>query len=106
MCKPVVIARKENIVVTHCVNCKIANIWNRGMLISFSFQQFDAFIKATENLKFDDFIEQSPDGTPIVVLATPYPDISLVFNRKEWGDFFDALHEGKYMQEIYSLVHF
>ena len=105
MCKATVIARKGNISVTHCVNCKVVNIWNHSVLISFSFEQFHAFIKATEGLHFDDYLEISPDGIEIVVLATPSPDFNLVFKRQEWYDFFAVLHEAAYMQEIYKMVH-
>lgn len=105
MCKPTVIARKGTVSVSQCINCKMVNIWNQGVLISFSFQQFDAFIDATRNLEFDDYLEESPDGVDIVVLATPYPDLSLVFTRPEWFNFFAALHEASYMQQIYNMVH-
>lgn len=105
MCKPTVIARKGNITVTHCVNCKMVNIWNKGVLISFTFQQFSSFVEATKNLEFDDYLESNPDGSEIVVLATPYPDISLVFTRDEWYNFFAALTEASYMQQIYKMVH-
>jgi hypothetical protein len=106
MCKPTVIARKGNIAVTRCVNCKMINIWNKGVLISFTFQQFSAFVDVTRELEFDDYLESSPDGAEIVVLATPYPDISLLFTREEWYNFFAALAEASYMQEIYRMVHF
>ncbi|TDQ09443.1 hypothetical protein [Pedobacter metabolipauper] len=106
MCKPTVISRKGDICVTQCVNCKIVNIWNRGVLISFSFEQFHAFIGATNGLEFDDYLEYSPDGVEVVILATPYPDLSLAFTRVEWYEFFAALNEAAYMQQIYQLVHF
>jgi hypothetical protein len=105
MCKATVIARKGNISVTQCVNCKVVNIWNHSVLISFSFEQFHAFINATQGLNFDDFLEISPDGIEIVVLATPSPDFNLVFNRQDWHDFFAVLCEAAYMQEIYKMVH-
>jgi len=105
MCKATVIARKGKISVTQCVNCKVVNIWNNTVLISFSFEQFHAFIGATKNLQFDDYLEISPDDVEIVVLATPSPDFNLVFNRHQWHDFFGALHEAAYMQEIYKMVH-
>ena len=105
MCKPTVIARKGLISVTQCIGCRMINIWNQGVLISFSFQQFDAFLEATKDLEFDDYLECSPEGTEIVVLATPYPDISLVFKREEWFNFFNALNEASYMQQIYNMVH-
>lgn len=105
MCKANVIARKGNIAVTQCVNCKVVNIWNQSVLINFSFEQFHAFIDATKELKFDDYLEISPDGTEIVVLATPSPDLNLIFKRQEWYDFFAVLNEAAYMQEIYKMVH-
>lgn len=105
MCKPTVIARKGNIAVTQCVNCKMVNIWNKAVLISFTFSQFSSFVDLTNDLDFDDYLETSPDGLEIVVLATPYPDISLVFTREEWHNFFAALAEATYMQEIYRTVH-
>jgi len=105
MCKPTVIARKGNIAVTQCVNCKMVNIWNKGVLISFTFSQFSSFVDVTRELEFDDYLESSPDGAEIVVLATPYPDISLVFTREEWYNFFAAVAEATYMQEIYRMVH-
>jgi len=105
MCKLTVISKKGDVSVTQCLNCKMINIWNKSTLISFSFEQFHAFIRATENLKFDDYLEHTPDGTEVVILATPYPDISMVFTRVEWYEFFQALYEARYMQQVYQLVH-
>lgn len=105
MCKPTVITQKGDISVTQCLNCKMVNIWNRSVLISFSFEQFYAFIKATQHLSFDDYLEHTPDGTEVVILATPYPDISLVFTRVEWYEFFNSINEAAFMQQVYQLVH-
>jgi len=105
MCKPTVIARKGNICVTQCTNCKMVNIWNKAVLISFGFEQFHSFVEITKELNFDDYFEYAPDGQEIVVLATPHPDISLVFNREDWFNFFSALVEAEYMQQIYNMVH-
>jgi len=105
MCKPIVISQKGEISVTQCVNCKVINIWKKGMLLNFSFDQFHAFLKVTSELVFDDYLEYAPDGTEIVILATPHPDISLLFTRPEWHDFLGALHEAAYMQKVYELVH-
>ncbi len=106
MCRPTVIARKGNIAVTQCTNCKMVNIWNKGVLISFTFNQFSSFVEVTKDLEFDDYLESSPDGMEIVVLATPHPDISLVFTRDDWYDFFTALTEADYMLQIYKMVHY
>jgi hypothetical protein len=83
----------------------VVNIWNHSVLIGFSFDQFHAFIASTKDLRFDDYLEISPDGIEIVVLATPSPDMNLVFKRQEWHDFFAVLKEAAYMQEIYKIVH-
>lgn len=105
MCKPIVISREGDICITHCPNCKIVNIWNRSMLMTFSFEQFSAFISATKHIKFDNYLEYHPDGYEIVVLATPFPDISLTFTRVEWYAFLTAMQQAAYMQQIYQIVH-
>lgn len=105
MCKPIVIANKGNVSVTQCANCKMVNIWGTGVLISFSFDQFHAFINATKHLNFDDYTELHPDGTEVVILATPYSDVSLTFTRESWYEFFSSLHEAAYMLQVYQLVH-
>ncbi|HKG05407.1 MAG TPA: hypothetical protein VKB19_03060 [Pedobacter sp.] len=105
MCKPTVISREGDICVTQCTGCKIVNVWNRSVLMTFSFEQFHAFINATRELVFDDYIELHPDGTEMVILASPFPDISLAFTRVEWHEFFGALHQAEYMQQVYQIVH-
>jgi len=105
MCKQTVISHKGDVTVTECRGCKIVNVWNRGVLMTFSFEQFHAFISSTRNLEFDDYLEYHPDGSETVILASPFPDISLAFTRSEWYEFFLAIQEAEYMQQIYSLVH-
>ncbi|MGY0041077.1 hypothetical protein [Pedobacter sp. NJ-S-72] len=78
---------------------------NKGALISFSFEQFDAFLNATKDLEFENYIEQNPDGMDVVILASPFPEISLVFTRVEWDEFFGALNHAAYMRQIYQMVH-
>jgi len=105
MCKTIVLSQRENITVAQCTNCKVLNIWRSGVLMNFSFQQFDAFYESTRRLEFDDYLESRPDGQEVVILSTPFPDISLVFTRLEWQEFFDVLSEATYMKRIYELVH-
>jgi hypothetical protein len=81
------------------------NIWRMGMLMTFSFIDFDAFYSATLKLVFDDFVETRPDGKQVVVLSTPYPDINLVFTRLEWNTFFEAMEEATFMKSVYGIVH-
>ncbi|RZK78871.1 MAG: hypothetical protein EOO92_10360 [Pedobacter sp.] len=73
--------------------------------MSFSFEQFSAFLNATAGLDFESFVEYHPDGTEVVILASPFPDISLCFTRVEWHEFFAALRQAAYMQQIYQMVH-
>ncbi len=106
MCKTTVLAQNENITIAQCKNCSVINIWRAGVLMNFSFDQFDAFYVATKKLAFDDFLERAPDGREVVILSTPFPDISLVFTRSEWHEFFVKIEEALYMKRIYELVHY
>ena len=72
--------------------------------MTFTFEQFNAYVDATKGFKFDDFIELHPDGYDVLVLATPFPDISLIFNRVEWSEFLAALEQAAYMQMVYGIV--
>lgn len=105
MCKTTVLAQNDNITIAQCDNCKVLNIWRSGVLMNFSFDQFDAFHIATKKLQFDDYLETNPDGREVVILSTPFPDISLVFTREEWTEFFIKIDEALYMKRVYELVH-
>ena len=73
--------------------------------MNFSFEQFNAFYRATKMLEFDNYLENRPDGKEVVILSTPFPDISLVFTRHEWREFFEKMEEATFMQKVYELVH-
>jgi len=105
MCKTTVLAQNKNITIAQCKNCKVLNIWRAGVLMNFSFDQFDAFYVATKKLNFDDYLENRPDGRQVVILSTPFPDISLVFTREEWIEFFIKIDEALYMKRIYEIVY-
>lgn len=105
MCKTTVLAQNANITIAQCNNCKVLNIWRSGVLMNFSFEQFDAFYIATKKLDFDDYLENRPDGKQVVILSTPFPDISLVFTREEWYEFFTKIDEALYMKRIYELMY-
>jgi len=105
MCKTLVLAQNENITIAQCCNCRVLNIWRAGVLMNFSFEQFDAFYHATKSLEFDNYLENRPDGKEVVILSTPFPDISLVFTRYEWREFFEKMEEATFMQRVYELVH-
>jgi len=106
MCKTTILAHNQNITIAQCNNCKVMNIWRAGVLMNFSFEQFDAFCSATKKLCFDDYQENHPDGKEVVILSTPFPDISLVFTRDEWQDFFIIIEEALYMKKVYDLVYY
>lgn len=105
MCKKTIIAQREGVVITQCVNCKTVNIWKTGLLMRFTFDQFDQFAEITSRIEFDDYLEYAPDGTEIVILSTPCNDICLMFTREELANFVNAIEEAIYMQNIYKLVH-
>ena len=44
---------------------------------------FEAFLNATDGLEFESYIEYHPDGTGVVILASPFPDISLCLTRTQ-----------------------
>lgn len=105
MCKKTVIAQREEISITQCANCKVVNIWKPGLLLKFSFKQFDDFAKVARQINFDSYVEYAPDGKEIVILSTPFPDMSLMFTRSELSSFTAAMDEALYMQKVYQLVH-
>jgi len=105
MCKTTVLSQNENITIAQCNNCKVLNIWRCGVLMNFSFDQFDLFYASTKKLQFDDYAENTPDGKEVVILSTPFPDISLVFTRVEWFEFFLKIEEALYMKQVYEIVH-
>lgn len=106
MCNTNILAQSQNIIISQCKNCKVLNIWRTGVLMNFSFEQFDAFHAATKKLHFDDYAERHPNGDEVVILSTPFPDMSLVFTRDEWQEFFVKIDEALYMKRVYELVHF
>ena len=105
MCKTTVLAQNHNITIAQCNNCKVLNIWRSGVLMTFSFEQFDVFYTATKKLHFDDYLESRPDGKEVVILSTPFPDISLVFTREEWEEFFLKIDEALYMKRVYEIIY-
>lgn len=105
MCKKTIIAQRNNVTITQCVNCKVVNIWKRGMLMRFTFEQFEEFAKIASKIEFDNYLEYAPDGTEIVILSTPCNDICLMFTREELYNFSNAIDEAVYMQNVYRLVH-
>lgn len=105
MCKTTVLAQNENITIAQCNNCKVLNIWRSGVLMNFSFEQFDSFYLATKKLDFDQYLENHPAGEEVVILSTPFPDISLVFTRLEWREFFIKIDEALFMKKVYDVIY-
>ncbi|WP_316785383.1 DUF6686 family protein [Pedobacter frigiditerrae] len=105
MCKRTIIAQKQGVSVTQCINCRTVNIWKTGMLMRFSFDQFTEFAKITDKIDFDSYLEYAPDGSEVVILSTPCNDICLMFTRQELANFSNVINEAIYMQSIYKLVH-
>lgn len=105
MCKKTIIAQTEGVSITQCVNCKIVNIWKTGLLMRFTFDQFEEFAKIAGEIDFDQYLEYAPDGREVVILSTPCTDICLMFTRDELSNFCEAIEEAVYMQHIYKLVH-
>jgi hypothetical protein len=106
MCQKTIIAQKSEIVITQCTNCKTVNIWKTGLLMRFSFEQFDEFAHIAKQIEFDDYLEHAPNGDEVVILSTPCADICLMFTRAELANFAVTLDEAIYMRKVYGLVHF
>jgi len=106
MCQKTIIAQKSAITITQCVNCKVVNIWKTGLLMRFTFAQFDEFAAIARLIEFDEYLASAPDGREVVILSTPCNDMCLMFTREELTDFTSAMDEAVYMRSIYQLVHY
>ncbi len=106
MCQKTIIAQRSEIVITQCANCKVVNIWKTGLLMRFTFDQFDEFANIAKQIEFDDYLEHAPNGDEVVILSTPCKDMCLMFTRQELDSFSAALDEAIYMKNIYRLVHY
>lgn len=106
MCQKTVIAQRSDVTITQCANCKVVNIWKTGLLMRFTFDQFDEFARIAIQIEFDEFLEHAPNGNEVVILSTPCKDICLMFTRQELFEFSAALGEAVFMKNVYGLVHF
>lgn len=106
MCQKTIIAQRSEVMITQCANCKVVNIWKTGLLMRFTFEQFDEFAQIATQIKFDDYLEHAPNGKKVVILSTPCKDICLMFTRQELFEFSAALDEAIFMKNVYRLVHF
>jgi len=106
MCQKTIIAQRAEITITQCANCRVVNIWKTGLLMRFTFDQFDEFAQIAKQIEFDDYLEHAPDGREVVILSTPCKDMCLMFTRPELLNFSTALDEAIFMKDIYRLVHF
>jgi hypothetical protein len=106
MCKPIELYNSYNVQINQCISCKEINLWRKEALLKFSIEQFDIFAAAIKKINFSEFSEWSPCDEEILILATPAPDISLVFSQKDWTRFTEAINQARYMQKVYELIHY
>ena len=74
-------------------------------MLTFSPKQFLAFKKFTESPDFNQSFYHFPDGEERLVLRTPNSGICFSFTEDEWTNFYAAMEEAEYMQEIYQLIY-
>lgn len=74
-------------------------------MLTFSPNQFSAFKKHTESPDFNDSFYLFPDGEERLILHMPNSDICFSFTEDEWANFYAAMEEAEYMQEVYQLIY-
>ncbi|GAA4341458.1 hypothetical protein GCM10023149_53790 [Mucilaginibacter gynuensis] len=73
-------------------------------MLSFEYDQFEAFRNFTEEVDYEELTYPFPDGTERIILRTPNRDINFTFSVDEWHSFRQAMDEALYMREVYMLI--
>ena len=105
MCQKITLSKKGVAHISYCSQCKFIYIWHHNIMLTFSITQFKAFKKHTESPDFNEDFYSFPDGENRLILHTPNSDICFSFTEDEWTNFYAAMEEAEYMQEVYQLIY-
>lgn len=105
MCNKITLSKKGATHISYCAKCKHIYIWNGNIMLTFSPTQFLSFKKYTESPDFNESFYHFPDGEDRLILHTPNSDICFSFTENEWTNFYAAMEEAEYMQEVYHLIY-
>ncbi len=104
MCEIKGLSAINDIVICHCIHCKVVFFWNKNVIINFKQEEFRAFCRSIENLEFDQSCVVFPDERERMIIPTADSNINLSFDKEEWKDVQAATQEAYCMQEVYELM--
>jgi len=104
MCEIKGLSAINDIVICHCIHCKVVFFWNKNVIINFKEEEFRAFSRSIEKMKFDQSAVVFPDERERMIVPTADATINLTFDKEEWKDVQAATQEALCMQEVYELM--
>lgn len=104
MCEIKGLSAINEIVICHCVHCKVVFFWNKNIIINFKQEEFRNFSRSIERIEFEQAAVVFPDERERVIVPTADSNINLSFDKEEWKDVQAAMQEASCMQEVYELI--
>ncbi|MBE7175904.1 MAG: hypothetical protein INR69_05845 [Mucilaginibacter polytrichastri] len=104
MCEAVIISRKGETVISRCLHCQMLFLWQKNLMINFTYAEFLSFTRLITHYHFDDHAFRFADDQERVFVQSPNSDIGFTFTQYEWNLLKEALHETTLMLEVYQIV--
>lgn len=104
MCEIKGLSAINDIVICHCIHCKVVFFWNKNVIINFKEEEFRAFSRSIDKMEFDLSCVIFPDERERMIVPTADVNINLTFDKEEWKDVQAAVQEAYCMQEVYEVM--
>ena len=104
MCEIKGLSAINDIVICHCVHCKVVFFWNKNVIINFKQEEFRKFSHSIERMEFDHAAVIFPDERERVIVPTSDSNINLSFDKEAWKDMQAPPQEASCMQEVFELM--
>ncbi|MNS15937.1 hypothetical protein D3C86_1638920 [compost metagenome] len=104
MCETRNLAKRENILINQCIDCKTVYLWCNNLVLTFTEEEFMAFGEVINSFDFKSHSVLFPDNITRAMIFSPNPDISFTFTSEELSALNSSLAEAFYMLEVYKLI--
>ncbi len=104
MCEIKGLSAINDMVICHCIHCKVVFFWSKNVIINFNQEEFRKFSRTIERMEFDQAAVVFPDERERMIVPTADSNINLSFDKEEWKDVQALVQEASCMQEVYELT--
>lgn len=103
-CIPKILVNGKYFNVSKCKDCGRMGLYYKNLLIGFEQVDFECFASSFDDVYFEKYSSEFPDGKQHIVINSAHKDIQFTFTREEFQELKDILAQSLLLLQTHEIL--